>query len=38
MWKLLADMSPEDIVDLIDFRYISDALTPDEALDILLKN
>ena len=31
-------MSPEEIVDLIDFRYISDALTPDEALDILLKN
>ena len=38
VWKLLADMSPEEMVDLIDFRYISDALTPDEALEILSKN
>ena len=35
LWKLLADMSPEEIVGAIDFRYISDALTPDEALSIL---
>ncbi len=35
VWKLLADMTPEQIVDCIDFRYISDALSPDEALDIL---
>src|SRR5690242_16965688 len=35
LWKLLADMSPEQIVASIDFRYISDALTPDEALEIL---
>jgi L-fuconate dehydratase len=35
LWKLLADMSPRQIVDAIDFRYISDALTPQEALDIL---
>ena len=35
MWRLIADMSPEQIVDLIDFRYISDALTPAEALAIL---
>ncbi len=35
VWKLLADMSPEQIVSAIDFRYITDALTPDEALDIL---
>jgi L-fuconate dehydratase len=35
VWQLIADMSPEQIVDLIDFRYISDALTPAEALVIL---
>ncbi len=35
VWRLIADMSPEQIVDLIDFRYISDALTPAEALTIL---
>jgi L-fuconate dehydratase len=35
VWKLLADMSPEQLVACIDFRYIDDALTPDEALDIL---
>src|SRR5262245_18208575 len=31
LWKLLADMTPEQIVDLVDFRYLDDALTPDEA-------
>jgi L-fuconate dehydratase len=35
VWRLIADMSPEQIVDLIDFRYITDALTPAEALAIL---
>ena len=35
VWRLIAEMSPQQIVDLIDFRYISDALTPDEALSIL---
>jgi L-fuconate dehydratase len=35
VWRLIADMSPEQIVDLIDFRYITDALTPEEALGIL---
>lgn len=35
LWQLLARMSPEEIVDLVDFRYLSDALTPEEALDIL---
>jgi L-fuconate dehydratase len=38
LWKLLADMSPEELVSVIDFRYITDVLTPDEALDILRKN
>ena len=35
LWKLLADMSPEELVGAIDFRYITDALTPDEALALL---
>lgn len=35
LWKLLSDMSPKEIVAAIDFRYISDALTPAEALAIL---
>jgi L-fuconate dehydratase len=35
VWKLVADMSPEEFVRCIDFRHISDALTRDEALAIL---
>lgn len=35
VWRLIADMTPEQIVDVIDFRYITDVLTPDEALSIL---
>ena len=35
LWRLLADMSPEEWIRAIDFRYITDALTPDEALEIL---
>jgi L-fuconate dehydratase len=35
LWQLLARMSPEQLVDLVDFRYLSDALTRDDALDIL---
>jgi L-fuconate dehydratase len=35
LWKLLSDMSPDELVRCIDFRYISDALTPDEARDLL---
>jgi L-fuconate dehydratase len=38
VWKLLADMRPEEIVSCIDFRYITDALTPEEALEILRRN
>jgi L-fuconate dehydratase len=38
LWKLLADMSPEELVACIDFRYIEDALTRDEALEILRRN
>ena len=38
VWKLLSDMTPEEIVSLIDFRYLSDALTKGDALEILRKN
>src|ERR1700752_3661095 len=38
VWRLVADMSPEEFVRLIDFRYITDAVTPEEALAILLAN
>jgi L-fuconate dehydratase len=37
LWKLLSDLTPEQIVDLVDFRYLTDALTRDDALDILRK-
>ncbi|GAA1006506.1 mandelate racemase [Acrocarpospora pleiomorpha] len=35
LWRLLSEMSPEEIVDLVDFRYLTDELTPEEALEIL---
>ncbi|MGW3650723.1 L-fuconate dehydratase [Streptomyces sp. NPDC000878] len=35
VWRLLAELSPEQLVDLVDFRYLQDALTRDEALDVL---
>ncbi|MFC8598608.1 enolase C-terminal domain-like protein [Isoptericola sp. NPDC057191] len=35
VWRLLADMTPEELVDVADLRYLSDALTRDEALEIL---
>ena len=35
LWKLLADMEPEQIVRVIDFTYITDAITREEALDLL---
>ncbi|MDR8788491.1 L-fuconate dehydratase [Burkholderia multivorans] len=35
LWRLVADMSPEQLVRAIDFRYLTDCLTPDEALDLL---
>jgi L-fuconate dehydratase len=38
LWKLLCDMSSEELVATIDFRYIKDALTADEALEILRRN
>jgi L-fuconate dehydratase len=38
LWKLLSDMSPEELVACIDFRYIEDALSPTQALEILSRN
>ena len=35
LWKLLADMTPEELVRCIDFRYITDALTPQQACELL---
>jgi L-fuconate dehydratase len=35
VWKLLVDMSPEQLVRCLDFRYVTDAITPSEALALL---
>jgi L-fuconate dehydratase len=35
LWRYLAELSPEEICSLVDFRYLSDALQPSEALDLL---
>jgi L-fuconate dehydratase len=35
VWQLLSEMTPEQIVALVDFRYLTDALTPAQALEIL---
>ena len=35
LWKLLVDMTPEELVSCVPFSYITDALTPEEALEIL---
>ena len=35
VWKLVSRMTPEEIVKLIDFRYITDCITPEEALAML---
>ncbi len=37
VWKFVATMSPEEIADIVDYRYLTDALTRDEALAILRK-
>ena len=34
VWQYVAEMSPEQLVSIIDFRYLTDAITPDEALAI----
>ena len=38
LWRLLVDMDPEQFVDCIDLRYVSDVLTRDEALEIVRRN
>jgi len=38
VWKLLAEMEPEQIIRAVNFRYITDALTPDEALELLKRS
>src|SRR5205814_6943394 len=38
LWKLLADMTPEQIVSCVPFSYITDVLTPTEALEILTRH
>lgn len=35
VWRIVADMTPEQFVDCIDFRYITDAITPEEAIALL---
>jgi L-fuconate dehydratase len=37
LWQLLSDMEPTQLIKAIDFRYIEDAVSPQEALDILTK-
>jgi L-fuconate dehydratase len=38
LWKLLTDLTPEQIVACVDFSYITDALTPEQALEILRRS
>jgi len=35
VWRLVADMTPEELVRTIDFRYLTDAITPEDALTLL---
>ncbi|HTN62509.1 MAG TPA: L-fuconate dehydratase [Devosia sp.] len=37
VWQFVADMSPEQLVSIVDFRYLTDAITPEEALAIFRK-
>jgi L-fuconate dehydratase len=37
VWRFVADMTPEQLVSIIDFRYLTDAITPEEALAIFRK-
>lgn len=38
VWKLLADMTPEALVRCLDFRFVTDALTPEEAIGLLKRS
>jgi L-galactonate dehydratase len=37
VWQIVCEMTPEEIVRCIDFRYITDVITPDEAVKMLNK-
>ena len=37
VWQYVADMTPEQLVSIVDFRYLTDAITPEEALAIFRK-
>src|SRR5690242_2974011 len=37
VWRIVSDMTPEEVVRCIDFRYITDVVTPDEAVAMLEK-
>ena len=37
VWRLVAEMTPEEYVRCIDFRYITDAITPEEGIELLRK-
>lgn len=37
VWRIVADMTPEELVRCIDFRYITDVITPEEAVEMLKK-
>ena len=37
VWRLVGDMNAEEILKIVDFRYLTDVLTPEEALGILTK-
>ncbi|KAF5102523.1 hypothetical protein DV451_001816 [Geotrichum candidum] len=38
VWQLVAEFTPEQFVDAIDFRYLTDAITPEEAIELLRKS
>ena len=38
LWRLLLDLTPEQVLSLLDLSYLEDALTPAEALEILRRN
>ncbi len=37
LWRLIADMDPEELVRAVDFRYLTDVIRPEEALALLKK-
>ncbi|WP_406047223.1 L-fuconate dehydratase [Kribbella sp. NBC_00889] len=36
LWRLLSDMSPEQLVEAADLRYLTDVLTPEQAVSLLM--